>query len=280
MAVAERILIADADPEVHRLLLTVLAGPGRRVDSVYGVPEALSAVASVRYALVLADVNMGGPDGLGLLERLRALRPSVKVVVMTVESTPEAIIRSIREHAFAYFSKPLVARAVADMVGKALESSLHEDDIVVVSATPNWLSFRVRCKMETAERIVQFLRELPTDLPLAERENMASAIREILVNAMEHGCESDPEKWVRITYVRTERAIIYHVGDPGSGFSFDELSHAAVSNRADAPFEHSEVRDRMGLRPGGFGILLARHMVDELIYNEAGNEALLIKYLA
>lgn len=274
MAVAKHILIADADPEVHRLLRTVLEALGHRVDSVYGSPEALRAVASIHYDLVLADVS------LGLLEHLRELRPPVKVVVMTVESTPEAIVRSIREQAFAYFSKPFAIRAVADMVGKALESAPHEDDIEVVSASPKWLSFRVRCKMDTAERIVQFLRELPTDLPPPERENIASAIREILVNAIEHGCDSDPKKRVRITYVRTERAIIYHVGDPGSGFSFEDLSHAAVSNPVHAPFEHSEVRDRLGMRPGGFGILLARHMVDELIYNEAGNEALLIKYLA
>jgi len=34
------------------------------------------------------------------------------------------------------------------------------------------------------------------------------------------------------------------------------------------------------MRPGGFGIMLAQHMCDELIYNEAGNETLLIKYLS
>jgi hypothetical protein len=33
------------------------------------------------------------------------------------------------------------------------------------------------------------------------------------------------------------------------------------------------------LRPGGFGVLLARHLVDELIYGEKGNEVLLLKYL-
>jgi anti-sigma regulatory factor (Ser/Thr protein kinase) len=33
------------------------------------------------------------------------------------------------------------------------------------------------------------------------------------------------------------------------------------------------------MRPGGFGILLTRSFVDELLYNEKGNEALLIKYL-
>jgi anti-sigma regulatory factor (Ser/Thr protein kinase) len=39
-------------------------------------------------------------------------------------------------------------------------------------------------------------------------------------------------------------------------------------------------REQRGMRPGGFGILLARHLVDELIYNEKGNEVLLIKYVA
>jgi anti-sigma regulatory factor (Ser/Thr protein kinase) len=35
----------------------------------------------------------------------------------------------------------------------------------------------------------------------------------------------------------------------------------------------------MGLRPGGFGILVAKQLVDEMFYNEYGNEVLLIKHL-
>jgi hypothetical protein len=61
--------------------------------------------------------------------------------------------------------------------------------------------------------------------------------------------------------------------------SRSNLDHAAVSNPAESPFEHSGVRERLGLRPGGFGILMTRQLVDEMIYNEKGNEVLLIKYL-
>ncbi len=39
------------------------------------------------------------------------------------------------------------------------------------------------------------------------------------------------------------------------------------------------MRAEQGLRPGGFGILIARNMVDEMIYNERHNEVVLIKYL-
>jgi CheY-like chemotaxis protein/anti-sigma regulatory factor (Ser/Thr protein kinase) len=279
MDVAQRILIADLDPDMHQLLLAALQAPGRRIDSVHAAQEALDRLASAPYDLVLVDVSMPGGDGLSLLQRVRELRPAARVVVITGATEPENVVNSIRDQAFAYFSKPFAANAVADMVARALHCASCEGDIQVVSARPTWLDLRVRCKMEAADRIVQFLRELAKDLPQAERENMASAFREILVNAIEHGGGSDPEKWVSITYVRTARAIIYIVRDPGSGFSFEELSHAAVSNPVDAPFEHSEVRDRLGMRPGGFGIMLAQHMCDELIYNEAGNETLLIKYL-
>jgi anti-sigma regulatory factor (Ser/Thr protein kinase) len=37
--------------------------------------------------------------------------------------------------------------------------------------------------------------------------------------------------------------------------------------------------EQVGLRPGGYGVLLARQLVDELLYNEKGNEVLLVKYL-
>jgi hypothetical protein len=39
------------------------------------------------------------------------------------------------------------------------------------------------------------------------------------------------------------------------------------------------VRDQLGMRPGGFGIAMARAIADELLYNEAQNEVILIKYL-
>ena len=45
----------------------------------------------------------------------------------------------------------------------------------------------------------------------------------------------------------------------------------------DDPFTHLDVRDKLGLRAGGFGLMICRGMVDELNYNDAGNEVTLIK---
>lgn len=279
MAVPKRILIVDDDPDVHGLLRAALDAPNRLIESAYDGHAGLRLVENAPYDLVLTDLNMPGLDGMTLLEHIHEVQPDTRVVVMTVANTPDNIVRAIRDRAFSYFSKPFTVNAVSEMVERALSGTDAEDDIQVLSARPDWLGLRLRCKVETAGRIVQFIRELGMDLPAAEQEQVTTAFREILLNAIEHGAGSDPGKKVFITYVRTKRAALYYVRDPGKGFSFDHLAHAAVSNPEDSPVEHAEVREKLGMRPGGFGIMMTRQLVDELIYNEQGNEVLLIKYL-
>ena len=129
-----RILIVDDDPDIHALVLATLRETGCRVDCVSSGLEALSRLHSENYDLVLSDVCMPGLDGLELLHRIQQQCPSIPVVVMTARNTPENLIRSIREKAFAYFSKPFSPGAVVDMVMRALESPAGEDDIEILSA--------------------------------------------------------------------------------------------------------------------------------------------------
>ena len=229
MAVPKRILIVDDDPDVHGLLRATLDAPDRHIESAYDGSSGLQLVESTPYDLVLTDLNMPGLDGMTLLERIREVQPETPVVVMTVANTPENIVRAIRERAFSYFSKPFTVNAVTEMVERALSGSGAEDDIQVLSARPQWLGLRVRCKIETASRIVQFIRELGMDLTPTEQEQVTTAFREILLNAIEHGAGSDP----------------------GKGFSFEHLEHAAVSNPQDSPVVHAEIREKLGMRPGG-----------------------------
>jgi two-component system, OmpR family, response regulator len=273
------LLLADDDPAVHQLLGAVLRRPDWQIDSSYDGLDALARVEAHPYDLVLTDVRMPGMDGLELLHHIHEIRPAAKVMVMTAESTPARVVRAIREQAYCYFSKPFSPSAVADLIAQAVNTRHWEDDIEVLSAAPHWISLRLRCKMETADRLMQFVREMEMDFPVHERENIAAAFRELLMNAIEHGGHSDPRKRVQVTYVRTSRAIIYQIRDPGKGFSFDAIEHAAVANPPDDPARHLEIRAERGVRPGGFGILLTRNLVDELLYNEAGNEVLFIKYL-
>ena len=111
------------------------------------------------------------------------------------------------------------------------------------------------------------------------REPIGQAFHELLMNAIEWGGGLDPERHVRISYLRARRMLLYRISDPGRGFSFDALPHAAIGHAEGAPIEHVGVREEMGLRPGGFGLLMTRALVDELIYNQAQNEVVFIKYL-
>ena len=153
-----------------------------------------------------------------------------------------------------------------------------DDGIEILSETPSWLRLSVRCDLLTANRLLQFFRAA-SGLPKIETEEVAAALREILLNAMEYGGNFDPSQYVEIGYVRTERSVICRVKDPGAGFSLEELKHAALNNPPDDPFHHMHIRETRGLRPGGFGLLMAKKLVDELLFNEQGNEVLLIKHL-
>jgi anti-sigma regulatory factor (Ser/Thr protein kinase) len=129
------------------------------------------------------------------------------------------------------------------------------------------------------ERVREFVMQLDATLPADVRESVAQAFRELLTNAIEWGGRLDPGRTVRISCLRTRRMLLYRIADPGEGFDIDRLTHAAISNPADDPLAHDRVRQAMGLRPGGLGLVMTKAFVDEVIYNEKRNEVVLVKYL-
>lgn len=273
------LLLVDSDPAIHELLGTVLKSDDRRIDDVFDGREALDRLRTTPCDLLFAGQGRNGFDGLKLLRQVRAIRPETRVIV-SGEANPVSVVGAIRQHAYSYVHKPLQAGPIAEMVQQALSAESWRDDIRVLSARPEWVTLEVRCKMDVADRTTHFLRELESDLPAHTRDDIAAAFRELLMNAIEHGGKSDPRKRVRVSLLRTGRSLIVHLADPGAGFSLDELPHAAISNPDDKPIRHIEVRAEEGRRPGGFGILMTRNLVDELLYNERGNAVLFVKYLS
>jgi anti-sigma regulatory factor (Ser/Thr protein kinase) len=73
--------------------------------------------------------------------------------------------------------------------------------------------------------------------------------------------------------------LFYRIADPGPGFRFEGLTHAAVVNPGGAVASDA-VREAKGIRPGGLGLAMVQAMADEMLYNEAQNEVVLVKYLA
>jgi DNA-binding NarL/FixJ family response regulator len=272
------LLLVDADPAVHELLSQLLDRQDRVIQHAYDGREAVEALQKTPSDVVVAGQGRNGFDGLKVLRRVRTIRPETRVIV-TGDPTPERVVSAIRGRAYSYFHKPLPGSPLADMVQQALDTGGWQDDIRLLSARPEWIGLELRCKMDAAERVIQFERELHADLAARTREDVGSAFRELLLNAVEHGAKSDPKKRARVSFLRGDRTLIIQIQDPGPGFSLKELPHAAISNPEDAPIRHVEVREEAGQRPGGFGILMARNQVDELLYNERGNSVAFVKYL-
>ena len=80
------------------------------------------------------------------------------------------------------------------------------------------------------------------------------------------GGQLDPAKKVRVAYIRTGRLLLYRIADPGPGFSFARLRHAALHHSSSVT-DHDLVRNESGIRPGGFGLVLILAIADELVYN-------------
>lgn len=271
-------LVIDADQDLKDLLVGILK-PG--VWAIRYVPtntDALKAARSKVFELIITSERTSGREDVELLRKIRAVRPHTRLIILAHETTPRDVLDAMRDHAFSFFSKPYSQEQLENMIQRATEVPCWDDGIELRSATPEWIRLEVRCQVRTADRLLQFIREI-ADLPETEREHVGMAFREILLNAMEHGGGLDPKNYVQVEYVRAKRMISCRISDPGPGFTLDEISHAAVANPADDPLRHVKVRDQLGLRPGGLGILVARHLVDQILYGQDGNEVLLIKYL-
>lgn len=274
-----RILVVDDDRTTRELLRMQLRSAGYAVETAGDGAAALARVRRKKFDLVLLDVWMPGMDGLSVLARLRDEPSQPRVVVMTADDTSETLLRAIRGQADRFVTKPVEPRELVELVRSTLDSKPGVRPIEVVSARPNWVELVVPCDREAAERIQEFMAHLDTDLPPDVRSGVGQAFRELLMNAIEWGGKLDPHQTVRISYLRARRMLLYRIADPGQGFSFEGLTHSALSNPPDQPIEHALERERKGLRPGGFGLLMTLQTVDELLYNEAHNEVVFVKYL-
>jgi anti-sigma regulatory factor (Ser/Thr protein kinase) len=252
---------------------------GATVELCAGESDALRRLRSAPADVVVTDPTTPVEADLAFAAEVRRTRPGVRVIVLAPAYSPQDLIAALRAQVFACFSAPFDYIEIAEMIASAINEEARSDDIEVVSGLNNWMTLRVSCHLMTAERLIRFMTELRSDLPGDERDLLIAAFREMLVNAMEHGAGFDAGKVVEVTTAKTGRAIVYHFRDPGEGFDREALSHAAKSSHPEHVGASVVEREAKELRPGGFGMLIARQVADELVYNEPGNEVLLIKYL-
>jgi CheY-like chemotaxis protein/anti-sigma regulatory factor (Ser/Thr protein kinase) len=275
---AKSILVVDDDPQVLLLLTELLKGSGFRVETAFNGVAGLEMMRKENFDLVLCDVWMPTMSGLEVLDKMNDLSVRPPVIMMTADDTPDTVLKAVRGQALQVVGKPFKTQAMLELIRQTLDEPASFR-IQVISARPEWVELVVPCELRSADRVHELMLKLKGDLPEPIRESIGQAFRELLHNAMEWGGQLDANRSVRISFVRAKRMLLYRIADPGNGFNFKALDHAAISNPPDDPISHMKVREEKGLRPGGLGLMITQSLVDELIYNEAQNEVIFIKYL-
>jgi CheY-like chemotaxis protein/anti-sigma regulatory factor (Ser/Thr protein kinase) len=273
------ILVTDDDATTRQMVRGILKKAGYKVATASDGMAALRAVQKKKFDLVFLDIWMPKMTGLGLLGRLHGEKHIPKIVVMTSDQTSDTLLDALRGRVYQYLKKPLDAATLLATVEGALSTSPQAPAIEVTSANSQWVELMVPCERSVVGRVQSFLMHLDVNLPPDVIEKVGYAFRELLNNAIEWGGHLDPNLKVRVSYIRTQRMLMYRLDDPGQGFKLENLKHAAINNPQDNPMAHMLEREAKGMRPGGLGLMLSQQLVDELVYNEKRNSVVLIKYL-
>ncbi len=291
------VLVVD-DSQVDRRLVGGLLQRTGNFHLVYAVNgrDALEHVELDVPDVVLTDLHMPEMNGLELVEAIKSRYPLVPAVLMTAQGSEELAVEAIKRGAASYVTK----RRLNDDLLTVL-------DQVLMVATLDQGQSRLRNRIVRSETsyvlpndnslvqaLVQQLRQMLHNMRyFAENDRLriGIALEEALLNSLYHGNlevssvlrEQDSSLYDKtakermlvepykgrllfIDVVLSPNKATFTIRDQGSGFD-----PRSVPNPTDPEFLE---------RPSGRGMLLMRSFMDELFYNDTGNQVTMVKHVA
>lgn len=116
-----RLLVVDDEADVRRPIRRFFQNRGFEVAEAGSIAEALESFSRGRPDVVLLDYTLPDGDGLELMAKLRALDPSVPLVVLTAHGSIDLAVRAIKEGAEQFFTKPVELPALQVVLERLLE---------------------------------------------------------------------------------------------------------------------------------------------------------------
>ncbi len=114
------ILVVDDDSEMRALLLDVLRSEGYEVAEAKDGTEAVRALRTREYSVILMDKNMPGPSGLDLLPGLRRVCPRSQIIMMTAYGDVPSFMEAVEKGAVEFLFKPFRMEEMKAAITKAL----------------------------------------------------------------------------------------------------------------------------------------------------------------
>ncbi|MBT4464982.1 MAG: sigma 54-interacting transcriptional regulator, partial [Rhodospirillaceae bacterium] len=117
------VLVADDDAAIRTVLVQALGRAGYEVRAAANASTLWGWVSDGQGDLVLTDVVMPDESGLDLIPRIRKIRPELKIIVMSAQSTLLTAVKATERGAFEYLPKPFDLNELLRIIERALESS-------------------------------------------------------------------------------------------------------------------------------------------------------------
>jgi DNA-binding response OmpR family regulator len=224
--------------------------------------------------VMLLDLMLPDINGFDVCRRLRTDPATrlIPVVMLTALNDVQHRVHGFRVGANAYVTKPYGVEDLFEAISaaRAWRTSMEQ------RALQGEIHVELNSEITLLKDLNDFLMLVCESTPLQHDQviQIRQAVMEMAHNAIEWGNLHQNDRLVNITYRIHDDRLEIVVQDQGPGFDRSQLPHAAVP---DDPFSHLDVREKLGLRAGGFGLLICQGMVDEMSYNDTGNEVTLIK---
>ena len=267
-------LIVNDEPTTSAELAALVGDLGFETVMSHTGTGALALIRDKQPDVVLLDLTLPDATGFEICHKLKCDRETnlIPVVLVALKDDPRQVLSGLRVGSNGFISKPYTREEVKEAVESAIawrhERIEHGDSGEIV--------FMLRSEMAILQKTNDLLADLFAHTPLTERQikELKQVLTEMGGNAIEWGHRRNADLPLKITYRIGSDRVTLIIRDQGPGFDPKNLPHAACD---EDPIQHLDVRNELGIREGGFGIMLAKGMVDDSKYNDVGNQVTLIK---
>lgn len=271
-------LIVEDEADLGMLLAEILKTCGFEASLLREGANAVAWVRDNQPELILLDLMLPDQSGYAICQELKLDRKTnlIPVIMVTARAQHEDRVHGLQVGANCYLTKPFTVQQLQEAVGNVMQWRKQLN----LSGAQGEIHFRLSSDTQYLEELNQLVTSMFLFSGLSQQQvhQLTTAVREMGTNAIEWGHRKQVDLPVLVTYRIDDKKIEIVIKDNGPGFNPRTLPHACQDD--DDPAGHMCVRESLGLRPGGFGILLAKGLVDDLRYNDRGNEVRMVKFFA
>ena len=127
--------VVDDDKSIRWVFEKALTREGIPYKTFALAQDAMDALAAGAPQVLVSDIRMPGTSGLALLQTIKQRYPTLPVIIMTAYSDLESAVAAFQGGAFEYLPKPFDVDQAVELIRRALDESMREDEVAEVAQT-------------------------------------------------------------------------------------------------------------------------------------------------